>query len=132
MTETQDGALVWQTAKFLELGTHGIAVFQRRLLPPPPRVRQGEQLLHEVNTQDGLQRKRWPASLAFGVIGGDEFNQRCPRNDLFICPRNTCLRVFFDVQAKVQAGLFYGLNFSQAGLTPSAQNGELCRVFLFL
>jgi len=35
-----------------------------------------EQLLHEVNAQHGLQRKRWPPGLALWVIRRDELDQR--------------------------------------------------------
>ena len=123
VTETQDGALVRQAAKLFKLCKLTV---QRRVKEGflHAGVRQGEPLLHEVNAQHGLQRKRWPASLAFRVIRGDEFNQRGPRNDLFHLLQEHLLACFFGVQVEVQAGLFHGLNFLRRVLRQAHRTGS--------
>ena len=80
--------------------------------------------------QHGRQRKGRSASLAFGVVGGNEFDQRRPRHDLIHLLQKLAFAGFLDVQAQPEGCLFHDKRFSQIWLTAGTNFWELCRVSL--
>ena len=67
-------------------------------------------------TQHGRQRKGGPASLAFGVVGGNQLDQRRPRNHLIHLVKEHLLAGFLRAQIQGQGGLFHDLYFLSWGL----------------
>ena len=62
--------------------------------------------LTRADLQHGHQRKRWPASPTFGVVRGNEFDQRGPRHHLFHLLQELALAGFLHTEIEVQSSLF--------------------------
>jgi hypothetical protein len=73
-------------------------------------------------SQHGLQRKRWPAVPAFGVVRCNEADQLASGNDLFHLLEEPALAGFLALQIKVQGGLFHAMYFIATG---RFLNGEI-------
>ena len=73
------------------------------------QIRQGEPLLHAVDAQHGLQCKGWATVLAFGVIRGDELDQRSPGNHQIHLGKKFLLAGLLGTQVQIKAALLHGL-----------------------
>ena len=72
------------------------------------QIRQGEPLLHAVDAQHGLQCKGWATVLAFGVIRGDELDQRSPGNHQIHLGKQFLLAGLLGTQVQIKAALLHG------------------------
>ena len=70
-----------------------------------PATYQCEPLLHEVDAQHGLQRKRRAALLDFGRVRHHQFHQRRPRR--YALHLRLELALVLGAQVKVEMGLPY-------------------------
>ena len=80
--------------------------------------------------QHGHQRKGGPASLAFGVIGCDQLDQRCPGHDLIHLLQKLAFAGSLEAQVQAEVCLFHDKGFSQIWLAAGTNFWDLCRVSL--
>ena len=80
------------------------------------RTGQREPLLHEGNTQHGVQSERWLTGLVLWVIRRNQLNQGRPRNDLFYLPKKHLFAGFLELEIEVQGGLLHIFDFLNLGL----------------
>ena len=74
-------------------------------------------VLMPVSPSIYLLLTKWrPASLAFGVTGGDEFNQGSPWYYLIYLVKEHLFAGFLGAEIEVQGSLLHGLYFLKYGL----------------
>ena len=66
--------------------------------------------------QHRQQRKGWPASLAFGIVGGNQLDQGSPGHHLVHLVQEHLLAGFLHAEVQGQGSLFYDLYFLSWGL----------------
>ena len=110
VAKAQDGRFIGQTLKLRQLRKLAVQGHVEEGLFHG-RVGQGEPLLHEVDTEHGLQRERWPAVPAFGVVRCNEADQLGPGNDLFHLLEELALAGLLALQIKIQSNLFDAMYF---------------------
>jgi hypothetical protein len=126
VSKSKNGGLIRQAAKLLELGKLSV---QRGVKEGLFHgwIRKCEPLLHEMCAQHGLKAKRWSASPAFGVVGGDQLDQRRPGHDLIHLLQKLAFAGFLEVQAQSKGCLLHDEGFSQMWLAAGINFWELCR-----
>ena len=106
MTKAQDGALVGQAVELAQLDKLALDRGVEEGLFHAG-VREAEPLLQEVGAQHGARREQRAAGAAFGVVRGDEVDQRSPRNDLLHLGKELALAGLFRRQIKAEVSLLH-------------------------
>ena len=70
----------------------------------------------QVNAQHGLQCKRGSAVFTFGIVRGDQFDQRCPRHNAIHFKQKLALAGLFNAEVQIEIDLFHGLYVPRLGL----------------
>ena len=110
VSKSKNGGLIGQAAKLFQLGKLPVQRgVKERLFHGG--VRQRTPLLHKVDAQHSHQRKGRPASLAFGVVGGNEFDQCSPWHHLIHLIQEHLLAGYLGAEIEVQGGLFHAMYF---------------------